>query len=71
VQKLVLIDAMGLWRDDAPVEDHLVVSPQKLVKLLFHDPSKPEVEMIQKAGHLPQVEQRKVVSGHLERFLAG
>ena len=29
------------------------------------------VEMIQRAGHLPQVEQRKDVSGHLERFLAG
>jgi pimeloyl-ACP methyl ester carboxylesterase len=28
-------------------------------------------EMIQKACHLPHVEQRKVVSGHLERFLAG
>jgi pimeloyl-ACP methyl ester carboxylesterase len=43
VGKLVLIDAMGLWRDDAPVEDHLLVSPQKLVKLLFNDPSKPDV----------------------------
>jgi len=43
VRKLVLIDAMGLWRDDAPVEDHLLVSPQKLVKLLFKDPLKPEV----------------------------
>lgn len=43
VGKLVLIDAMGLWRDDAPVEDHLLVSPQKLVKLLFNDPSMPEV----------------------------
>ena len=43
VRKLVLIDAMGLWHDDAPVADHLLVSPQKLVKLLFHDPSKPEV----------------------------
>jgi pimeloyl-ACP methyl ester carboxylesterase len=147
VDKLVLIDAMGLWRDDAPVQDHLLVAPEKLVKLLFHDPSKPEVaaklampkerdamnaaivhrfgslastshfihpiperglrkrlrrikaetlvlwgaqdalvpaayaaefgalipnarvEMIEKAGHLPQVEQRKVLSGHLERFL--
>lgn len=147
VGKLVLIDAMGLWRDDAPVQDHLLVSPQKLVKLLFHDSSKPEVaaklampsegeamkaaivhrfgalastshfihpiperglkrrlrrikaetlvlwgaqdalvppayaaefaalipsarvEMIEKAGHLPQVEQRKVLSAHLERFL--
>jgi pimeloyl-ACP methyl ester carboxylesterase len=43
VRQLVLIDAMGLWRDDAPIADHLLVSPQALVKLLFHDPSKPEV----------------------------
>ncbi len=127
--------------------DHLLVSPEKLVKLLFNDPSKPEVkaklampsereamnaaivnrfgalastshfihpiperglkrrlrrikaetlvlwgaqdalvppsyaaefvslipnaraEMIQNAGHVPQVEQRKLVSEHLERFL--
>jgi pimeloyl-ACP methyl ester carboxylesterase len=147
VGKLVLIDAMGLWRDDAPVADHLLVSPQKLVKLLFHDPSKPEVaaklampsereamdaaivnrfgalastshfihpiperglkrrlrritaetlvlwgaqdalvppsyaaefaalipnahiEMIQEAGHVPQIEQRKIVSEHLASFL--
>jgi pimeloyl-ACP methyl ester carboxylesterase len=27
------------------------------------------VEMIQKAGHLPQVEQRKVVSELLQKFL--
>ena len=44
VRKLVLIDAMGLWHDDAPVADHLLVSPEKLVKLLFNDPSKPEVK---------------------------
>ena len=147
VRKLVLIDAMGLWRDDAPVEDHLLVSPQKLIKLLFHDPSKPEVaaklamptereamnaaivnrfgalastshfihpiperglkrrlrrikaetlvlwgaqdalvppsyaeefaalipnarvELIQNAGHVPQIEQRKIVSEHLAKFL--
>jgi pimeloyl-ACP methyl ester carboxylesterase len=43
IGKLVLIDAMGLWRDEAPVQDHLLVAPEKLVKLLFHDPSKPEV----------------------------
>jgi pimeloyl-ACP methyl ester carboxylesterase len=43
VGKLVLIDAMGLWRDDAPVEDHLLVAPDKLVKLLFTDPLRPEV----------------------------
>jgi len=26
------------------VADHLLVSPQNLAKLLFHDPSKPEVK---------------------------
>src|ERR1700730_16964631 len=43
VGKLVLIDAMGLWREASPVQDHLLVAPEKLVKLLFHDPSRPEV----------------------------
>lgn len=147
VGKLVLIDAMGLWRDDAPVGDHLLVSPEKLVKLLFNDPSKPEVaaklamppereamdaalvrrfsalastahfihpiperglrrrlarikaetlvlwgaqdalvppvyaaefaalipharvQMIENAGHVPQIEQRQLVSEHLMKFL--
>jgi pimeloyl-ACP methyl ester carboxylesterase len=147
VNKLVLIDAMGLWRDDAPVQDHLLVAPEKLPKLLFHDPSKPEAaaklampterdamnaaivqrfgalastshfihpiperglkrrlrrikaetlilwgardalvppiyaqqfmdlipdaeaEMIEDAGHVPQVEQRELVSSHVIRFL--
>jgi pimeloyl-ACP methyl ester carboxylesterase len=147
VGKLVLIDAMGLWRDDAPVRDHLLVSPANLVKLLFNDPAKPEVaaklampterdamntalvqrygalastahfihpiperglkrrlrrikadtlvlwgaqdalvppayaaefaalipkarvQMVEKAGHVPQIEQRQVVSEHVVKFL--
>jgi len=28
------------------------------------------VEMIQSAGHVPQIEQRKVVSEHLQKFLS-
>ncbi|MDO8433795.1 MAG: alpha/beta hydrolase [Candidatus Binatus sp.] len=44
VGKLVLIDALGLWRDDIPVEDHLLASPEKQVALLFNDPAKPEVK---------------------------
>lgn len=43
VRRLVLIDPMGLWRDDAPVEDHVASAPEKVVELLYHDPSKPEV----------------------------
>jgi len=146
VRKLVLIDAMGLWARRRSGRRPSAGSPQKLVKLLFHDPSKPEVaakiaipvereamdaaivnrfgalastshfihpiperclkrrlrrikaetlvlwgaqdalvppsyaaefaalipnarvEMIQKAGHVPQIEQRKIVSEHLARF---
>ena len=147
VRKLVLIDAMGLWRDDAPVADHLLVSPREAGEaavqrsleagsrrqardadgarrderrdcaalrragehVAFHPsdsgaraeaaaprikaetlvlwgaqdalvpPSyaaefaalipNARVQMIQKAGHVPQIEQRKLVSEHLERFL--
>ncbi|MDB5108739.1 MAG: alpha/beta hydrolase fold [Candidatus Binatus sp.] len=147
IGKLVLIDAMGLWRDDSPVQDHLLVAPDKLVRLLFNDPKKPEVaaklaipkedgarhaaivdrfgalastshfihpiperglkrrlrrikaetlvlwgaqdrlvppvyasdfaqlipnahvQMIENAGHVPQIEQREIVSGHVIRFL--
>ena len=43
VRKLVLIDALGLWRDDAPVSDHVMVPPETQVGLLYHDPSKPEI----------------------------
>jgi pimeloyl-ACP methyl ester carboxylesterase len=43
VRKLVLIDPMGLWRDDAPVEDHVASAPEKVVAMLYHDPSLPEV----------------------------
>jgi pimeloyl-ACP methyl ester carboxylesterase len=43
VRKLVLIDALGLWRDDAPVSDHVMVPPETQVGLLYHDASKPEI----------------------------
>jgi pimeloyl-ACP methyl ester carboxylesterase len=43
VRKLVLIDALGLWRDDAPVGDHVMASPEKQLALLYSDATKPEV----------------------------
>ncbi|MCE0767743.1 alpha/beta hydrolase [Pseudonocardia kujensis] len=43
VRKLVLIDPLGLWRDDAPVGDHLLVSPEQRTALLYHDLSNAEV----------------------------
>ena len=44
VRKLVLIDPLGLWRDDAPVEDYLLVYPERRAELLLGDPSSAEVK---------------------------
>jgi pimeloyl-ACP methyl ester carboxylesterase len=39
--KLVLLDPVGLWRDDAPVRNILLASPEELPALLFADPAGP------------------------------
>jgi pimeloyl-ACP methyl ester carboxylesterase len=38
VRKLVLSNPVGLWRDDAPVLDFFVVTPEELAKSTLHDP---------------------------------
>jgi pimeloyl-ACP methyl ester carboxylesterase len=43
VGKLVLIDALGLWRDDAPVGDHLYQTPAGQQALMYADPAQAEV----------------------------
>jgi pimeloyl-ACP methyl ester carboxylesterase len=43
VRRLVLLDAMGLWRDDAPVQEHVTVSAAELNGRLYSDPEQPEV----------------------------
>jgi pimeloyl-ACP methyl ester carboxylesterase len=35
VSKLVLIDPLGLWRDDAPVADFLYLTPEKQARLVL------------------------------------
>lgn len=37
--KLVLLDSLGLWRDDAPVTNWMAAPPNALPALLFHDPA--------------------------------
>lgn len=39
VRKLVLSNAVGLWRDDAPVLDFFVVPPDVLAVATLHDPT--------------------------------
>lgn len=43
VSRLVLIDPMGLWRDDAPVNEFVTVAPETLAAQLWYDRSKPAV----------------------------
>lgn len=38
VRRLVLIDPVGLWRDDAPVKNWMVMQPQDLARAVFADP---------------------------------
>ena len=38
VGKLVLIDPVGLWRDDLPVKNWMLLSPDARKRLLFADP---------------------------------
>jgi pimeloyl-ACP methyl ester carboxylesterase len=37
VGKLVLIDPLGLWRDDAPIKNYMVSTQAELDPLFFHD----------------------------------
>ena len=40
-QRLVLIDPIGLWRDDAPVTNWMLVGPHELADHVFHEPAGP------------------------------
>jgi pimeloyl-ACP methyl ester carboxylesterase len=37
VEKLVLIDPIGLWRDDTPVTQYMLLRPEELVTTLFEN----------------------------------
>lgn len=43
VRRLVLIDAMGLWLDETPVEDHVIVNADRQAELLYGDHAADEV----------------------------
>jgi pimeloyl-ACP methyl ester carboxylesterase len=46
VGKLVLIDALGLWRDDAPIKNYMVAPQADLDPLFFHDPNHPARKLV-------------------------
>jgi pimeloyl-ACP methyl ester carboxylesterase len=39
--RLVVLDPIGLWREDAPTANWMEASPQELPSILFKDPSRP------------------------------
>jgi pimeloyl-ACP methyl ester carboxylesterase len=41
LSKLVLVDPLGLWRDDAPIKNYMVLPQAELEPMLFHDPNNP------------------------------
>jgi pimeloyl-ACP methyl ester carboxylesterase len=43
VKKLVLIDSMGLWTDECPVEDFISTAPETLLAKVYADPQSAEV----------------------------
>jgi pimeloyl-ACP methyl ester carboxylesterase len=44
--KLVLLDPIGLWRDEDPVANWVLTAPQDLPALLFADPASPEAQAV-------------------------
>jgi pimeloyl-ACP methyl ester carboxylesterase len=50
VTKMVLLDPIGLWREDAPVAPYMLMPPEKLVATLYKDLGS---EAVQKALQMP------------------
>lgn len=46
VGKLVLIDPLGLWRDDAPIKNYMVATQAELDPLFFHDQNHPARKLL-------------------------
>jgi pimeloyl-ACP methyl ester carboxylesterase len=59
--KLVLISALGLWRDDAPVPNFMVMTPEEFVPLLVADQSGPLAQTLLAPPDLESEEGQTVV----------
>lgn len=59
VARLVLIAPLGLWRDDAPSADILILPPDDLMRVLWNDPAS---ETAQRWAAQPRDEAQKVAA---------
>lgn len=44
ISKMILLDPIGLWRDDAPVAPYMLMPPERLLTTLFNDLSSEAVQ---------------------------
>ena len=58
VERLVLVDAYGVWLDDLPIPDPFVLSPSQLARTLWHDvDSEPaQARLVEREGGRPRTE---------------
>lgn len=55
VNRLVLVCAVGLWLDEAPIPDIFTFNPQQLVKTALHDPEGPLGQMMLQQFQAPEM----------------
>jgi pimeloyl-ACP methyl ester carboxylesterase len=65
--KLVLLDPIGLWRDDAPVANWIATPPEELPSLMFHDPNSPAAQAMLAMPDDPEVA-RAITAGMVWAF---
>jgi pimeloyl-ACP methyl ester carboxylesterase len=70
-RRLVLISPLGLWRDDAPPADVVILPPEELTPLLWADPGSPvargwaawpEDEAAATAAHIESIQRRAAMA---------
>jgi pimeloyl-ACP methyl ester carboxylesterase len=54
VSKMILLDPIGLWRDDAPVAQYMLMPPEKLVATLYKHLDSPAVQQALKMPDDPK-----------------
>lgn len=55
INRLVLVCAVGLWIDEAPIPDIFTFNPQQLVKTALHDPEGPLGQMMLQQLQAPEM----------------
>ena len=53
VSRWLLLDPIGLWREDEPVAQYMLMPPDKLVATLYKDLSSPAVQAALKMPTIP------------------